>query len=405
MNVGELFVNLGIKGSEKTVGALTSVKTQLGEAKSMSLEMKAAIVGAIYAFERMFRASGMMGTGLTNFNALTGLSARQLQQWQYAARQAGVANEEFTGSLKAVQNSMTNMLLGKGAPEGLAMVANKVGFDARKARDTFYVMEQLQKFAKTAPADMGNAVLKSFGLGEGTIAAMRRNAFNPAAFAKAPTYSQGEIKNLDQANIAWSNLGNKVEMAFGRFNAKHGQQLVRDISKVTDSVIRLAEALTVLGEKMKVFDAVSWFFDQLAGSASEFTGWLEGKRSFWGEELDEKGKVKGERSATGKTFGNFFDMIGSVGGRKDTGQGDVFQKKINESVRGIKPIWDSSHRTSSRAIAPKAPTMQKAGNQQNVNINQNLNFQHEGKDAKQTADSVKKANQDAYRQFSQGQAS
>lgn len=260
MNIGELFLNIGITGADKTVGALSGVKKGLGEVASMSLEAKAGILAAMYGLERMMSISGQAGTNLTNFGALTGLSAQNLQKWQYAARQAGVSGEELTGSLKGVQNTMTNMLMGKGAPEGMGIVARAVGFDPKRARDSFYVMEQLQKAAQKLPQDLGNNVLKSFGLSEGTISAMRRNAFNPGVMSHAPAYSDKELGALDKANIGWSNLGQKIEMAFGHFNAKHGGQLVNDISKLTTEVFKLVDAFTMLAEKLKLFKVIGMIF-------------------------------------------------------------------------------------------------------------------------------------------------
>lgn len=383
ITAGELFVNLGVKGSDKTIGALTGIKKGLGETASMSLEAKAAIVGAMYALERLFAASGAAGTNLTNFNALTGLSTKQLQQWQYAARQAGISNEEFTGSLKAVQTGMTNMLLGKGAPEGMALLANKVGFDPKRARDTFYVMEQLQKFAKTAPADVGNSVLKSFGVSEGTIAGMRRGVFNQQAFAKAPSYSDKEIGALDKANVAWSNLGNKIEMAFGHFNAKHGGALVNDISKIVTQVIKLAEALQHVAEKLKLFT----IFEKSLGAVA---GFLETTATLFGGSEKDRSKKASEISK-----------------KVNSGETRSFLEKLGLNLKGGNPFL--ANMSEKQPIQPditpsvKAPSQQ--ANTQNVNINQNLNFQHEGKDHKRTADSVKKANQDALRQYNQGHIS
>lgn len=298
MNIAELFVNLGIKGSEKTIGALGGVKKGLGEVSAMSLEAKAGILAAMYGLERMMAASGAAGTGLTNFAALTGLSSQTLQRWQYAARQAGVSGEELTGSLKAVQNSMTNMLLGKGAPEGLGIVAKAVGFDASKARDSFYVMEQLQKAAQALPKDVGNNVLKSFGLSEGTIAAMRRNAFNPKAFAKADIYSAKEQGSLDKSNIAWSNLGDKIEKAIGHFNAAHGTALVKDISKIADEIFKLIGAFEKFAEKIKLFDVIDqifkgWgmIFDGLNSGIDKLTGYF-GNAGKENGLTDKKGNLK-----------------------------------------------------------------------------------------------------------------
>lgn len=385
MTVGELFLNLGIKGTKKTVDELDGVKKGLKDVGAMSLEAKAAIVGAVYALERMFAKSGAAGTNLTNFSALTDLSAKKLQQWQYAARQAGVSNEEFEGSLKGVQGAMTNMLLGKGAPEGLQILANKVGFDAKRARDTFYVMQKLQEFAKTAPADVGNAVIKSFGVGEGTIAAMRRGAFNEKAFKKAPTYSDDEIKQLDEANIAWSNLSTKVEMAFGHFNAMHGGQLVKDISMITDQVVKLVEAFTVLADKIKLF--------QIIGKA--FEGWnmiFEGVTKGVTALQDKKTR---DSIWTGVTTGKSKTLDDA----KST-LGYVFKDFMSGGFGTATPS------NSPGMIAPPIAGGKMGGTKnQNITIKQDLHFGHDGKNSKQTSADLKKANQDAFRQFALGEAS
>ncbi len=298
MNIAELFVNLGIKGTDKTVGALTSVKSGLGEVKSMSLEAKAGLLALMYGLEKMMSISGKAGTELTNFTAFTGLSKQKLQEWQYAARQAGESSEEFTSSLKGVQSSMGNMLLGKGAPEGFAMVKSVTNLDTTRLKDTFYVMQQLQKAAQRLPVELGNVALKSFGLSEATIAAMRRNAFNPTAFAKAPKYSDNEINALNKSNIAWDNLGQHIQMAIGHLNAKHGLSLVKDITVIADKVLILMEQFTKLAEKIKLFEIIGkifegWamVFNGISAGVDKLTGFATGMGSKFGL-TDKSGNLK-----------------------------------------------------------------------------------------------------------------
>jgi hypothetical protein len=391
MKIAEFFAELGVKGSEKTLGALSGVKKGFGEITSLSLEAKAGMVAAFYAFEKFMSASGQAGTGLTNFTSLTNLSAQSLQQWQYAARQAGVSGEDLTGALKAVQSQMTNMLLGKGAPEGLGLVASTVGFDPNKARDTFYVMKQLQQFAQKVPADVGNQVLKSFGVSEGVISAMRRNVFRPEVFKKTPAYSGTEIAALDRANIAWGNLGQKIAMAFGHFNALHGNQLAKDISLITTQTIHLVEALTRLSERLKVFEYLG---KTVEGTANTFK--LVGEVL---DKIDGKSSKKGDLlfSPTGQAVPGFSDSpVGKFFDSFMKREGFVeASKKFYQELQ--KPVDYSAHAT------PRIPLPPSQGAQQNIEINQNLHFQHEGKDHKRTGDSTKKAVQDAFRQLPQGQ--
>jgi hypothetical protein len=394
VTAGEFFVNLGIKGAEKTVGAISSVRKGLNETASTSIETKAAIVGVMYAFERMFAASGAMGTGLTNFNSLLGVSTKTIQQYQYAARQMGVANEDTANTFRALQGLMSKTLMGEGAPKGLARVAALTGgispqdiLNFQKSPDL--LIQKLQQYAQREKnLGLRNEVLKSFNLSDAMIAAMSRNAFSPSQLAKAPMYSENEIHALDRANIAWSNLGTKIEMAIGKFNAKHGGQLVKDISHITDEVLRLVEAFTRLAEKLKVFDWIGKIFQ----------GWsliFEGATTA----VDKMGSAKG-RTQLGGDIKDFFKEMPSVFGAMLDDISPETKDKFKQILYGDTPFYKPLPQGTAGAVTPRMPPAAgpSTSNTQNVNVNQTLNFSHDGKDHKQTGDSTKKAIQDFYRQ-------
>jgi hypothetical protein len=308
------------------------------------LEAKAAIVGAMYALERLFATSGQAGTGLTNFNSLLGVSTKTVQQYQFAARQMGVANEDVMSTFQNLQGLMSKTLMGEGAPKGLARMAALTGGIspediAQFQKNPELLMKKLQEYAlKEKNVGLRNEVLKSFNLSDNMISAMARNAFRPDTFKRAPIYNDSELKSLDKANIAWSNLGHHVEMAVGKFNARHGMQLVKDISKVVDQVVKLVEAFVVLAEKLKVFQVL------------------------------------------GKVFEGWSLIFEGLGGAIDSITG-----------KGKSPI-------SPEQIAAPTPKMLGAGATQNINVKQDLHFQHDGKDHKKVADSTKQAIQQYYRQ-------
>jgi hypothetical protein len=363
VKIAELFVNLGLKGKDSVASGLKSVKGGLGETKSMALETKAAILAVVYGLEKMMSQSAQAGTGLSQFTALTNIAAGDLQRWQYAMRQTGGSAEELTGNLKAVQNTMTNMLLGKGAPEGMAMLANKVGFDPKRARDTLYVMSKLQEFVQKVPSDVGNQMAKSFGISEGTIAAMRKNAFRPEVFAKAPTYSDKEVSTLNKVDVAWGNLGQKIQMAFGHMTAKDGLKIVNEISKITTEVFKLADALLKLADKIKIFEKIGMVFSGWAQILNGVTGGV--------------GKITGDKG-------------GVLEGLKNTGK---------DAASGVSLAAEGAWMTLMEKFgSPTQP--QAAASNNNVTVNQNLNFQHDGKDARKTGESAAKAVKDAYRQMS-----
>ncbi len=390
MNVGELFINLGIKGTDKTVGALHSVHKGLSDTTHLSFEAKAALVAAMYTMEQLFSASGKVGTGLTTFAKATGISTQMLQQYQYAGRQVGVTNEQTANTFKKLQDAMAGAAIGKAPPEGMSQLAAAVGGIKENYKELSEhpekLFQYLQKGAqKIHNIPFRNQVLKSFGIDEGMIAAMSRNAFNPKAFSQAPIYNDKEVSQLDRANIAWSNLGTSIEMAFGHFNAKHGTTFVNEISQIINQLLKLTEALTVLADKFKIFEGIS---NVLSGIANTF--------KLVSEVSD---KVQGKQLKKG-------DLLYSEPG--------------SELIPGLKgsPIWNffKSFSHPENVSHLKAPSFsiplpafpgEKSGKvekNQNVTIHQNLNFQHEGRDHNKISHSVKKSVENAFRQFSaQGQ--
>lgn len=281
MQVAELFVSLGIKGQDKTVSALVSVEHGLKGLASMSLEAKAAILGAMYALEQLFSKSGAQGTNLVNLSTVLGVSTKTLQQYDYAARQVGVSNAETEASFKSLQEAMTKTALGKGAPEGLGQVQQLTGNISAQDVQNFMknpelLLQRLQEYAqKEKRIGVRDHYLKSFGLTDSMIAALSRNAFRPEVLNRAPTYGDGEIKSLDKANIAWSNLGTKIEMAVGHLNAAHGGQIVKDFSILVDLGLKFSDILLNMAERFHVFEnlgkGVTTFSKDISGITDEIS--------------------------------------------------------------------------------------------------------------------------------------
>lgn len=402
MNVGELVLNLGIKGSEKTVGAISNVKKGLQETASMSLEAKAGIVAAMYALERLFATSGKAGTDLTNFSAALGVSAQTLQQYQYAARQVGVSNQEIEGTFKTLQGTVSKTLLGEGAPKGLARVSLLTGGISaqdlqRYQQQPQLLIQKLQEYAKKeSNIGLRNETLKSFGLGENMISALSRNAFRPEVLQKAPTYSDKEVGQLDKANIAWSNLGNKVQMAVGHFNAMHGGQLVSDISKIVTQVIKLVEAFAKLSDKLHLFEMIGKAFQgwvNILGGVNTAVDKISGAIS----SPNERKKLAADTVQGGRDIAGY---LGSLG--KDLA--DSILPKKNEPIGpSVAPkILGAlgNPAVSRQAITPSLSVQKSSGNTQNNSVNINNNFQHPGTDHKKTGSSMKQAVEQAYRQMS-----
>lgn len=282
MVIAELFANLSIKGADQTVGALKDVGKSLDEVKSTSLETKAAILAAVYAFEQMVQSAGQRGTDLVNFNAVLGVSTKTLQEYQYAARQAGASNEDVAGSFKSVQEILTKASLGMGSPIGLARLQTKTGVDLNDLKkyaerpEEFYKL--LQSYVqKENSIGQRNLVLRSFGLNDAMIAAMARGAFtnqNLKTAQNAPSLDTNESDRLAKAQVAIANMKASIDLMIQKFMAAHGMELAKDLVLITTNVLQLAAAFSVLATKLDVFGKLAAGAKDLATVIKGLTGFL-----------------------------------------------------------------------------------------------------------------------------------
>lgn len=332
LNIAELGVKLGITGADKAVESLTSVQKTLGNLTTSSIAAKAGILGVLYEVQQLVSASNLAGMGLQQFASRTGLSVTWLQQLQYQARQAGISSEEMTGSIEGVQKAMASLATGS-APSGMQAFTNVVtDFDRRRSRDIPYVLAKLREYAQKTKAtpDITNQILSSFGLSGNVIGAMRTNAFD-LKVPKSAIYGEKETANLAKISVAWSNLGNKIQMAIGHLNSAHGGQFIKDLSKMTDSLLKLVNALASLSEKMKLFDKLSGVMDAGADIAG-------GKFAKGGNTLDKliRGNTAAEftswaRQQASKTVNNS-PTVNTVVNIQGDGDPDAIAKAIGAEV-------------------------------------------------------------------------
>ncbi len=429
MNIAQLFVNLGIKGGNQTLGTLGKTKSLLGEASSNALLLKGSLIGAFYGLQNLLSASGQTGTNLLNFSKATGVSAKTLQQYQYAAKQAGLANEELSSSLLNLQSTATKTLSNQGAPTGtghIAEVLARAGDEDAMTTASFeqymrspdLLLQKLQKYVR-AGLQQGvakgfmNEQLKSFGLSQNMIEALHRDIFQPDVLNKAPVYSESQIAALDRARAMWDNLGNTIERVVGNFNSRHGGQLVGDLSKVVIAMGKIADEAAKISNKLGVFtkisEAATIISDGLKG-ASESMGkigdvvttidnLLSGKINIT-EEFEKKKNEFKNMTPTEALSKSTEVLKQFLKDRFDIQDADGVSDFIKKNHPGLKKI-----RAFRDMVSPKVDAASDKGtvnNNQNVTINQN--FQHPGTNAKQLGSSTVSGVKGAFQQISaQGQ--
>ncbi len=282
-----MYMDLGVKGANATIGALGEASKGILNLGSMSFEAKAAVVGLFYTLEKLFAITGQQGVALTNMNTVTGMSIKSLQQYQYALKQVGGTAAEMDQTFKGLQDSITNMIFGEGAPKRLLAVVSQLKgagiqiFDNEQlewAKHPEKLLKRLQQYAQLSnvPIFEKRNFLKSFGLGDNVIAALEKNMFRADVFAKAATYSDKTVAELNASAIAWSDVADKFEHAFGLITAKFGKNLADDFGKLVDPIAHLTTALLSLSDSVKLMPAVGKVFEGFATAIDLAHGKLPG---------------------------------------------------------------------------------------------------------------------------------
>ena len=107
MNIGELFVKIGIKGGKESVATMAQLK-------NTTVATKAAMLGLVVAFAKMSQEARKFAMNLEVFEANTGLSGNTLQKMSWQAAQAGVSLENLAGTLQSIQSMSKQIALGEG---------------------------------------------------------------------------------------------------------------------------------------------------------------------------------------------------------------------------------------------------------------------------------------------------
>lgn len=377
MNVGELFVEIGIKGDNKVAQALSGIKNGLMDVSAQGLAAKAAIVGAIYALERMTVASGKFGNNLVNFKALTGIDTTKTQQWGEFFRKNGADFEDATSMLLASQKALTQIQRGEGMPSGLARISAETHTNLlAHLQDPVYVADTIRKYLLTTKDSIGmaNVNAQSFGLSEGAISAIRRGGNEDIYSIRKNIPSEAELNRLSNVYKAWSNIDKMFLNLRNTLTSKYGMDFIQALEKAIESFIKVLPQIekgfkNVLSIIKDIKEAVKGlgFKDDTEASTSGPVALLKGFKEFaefmrgpTKEELSsigggqqEGGFGKGARDFLYRVFGappsaNEWHppmaLPQPVGGKTSSANINIYQQGIQDSHESVTAFRDDIKR-------------------------------------------------------------
>lgn len=384
MKIGSLFVQLFSKGGGDVSKQLSTIKDGMVDAKMKAFAMKAAIVGAVFGFERLMSFSAKTGAGLKEFSMLTGLSTEQLQKYQFAGRQFNATNESIAGSIKAMQSAIGRQMLEGGAVLGLEQLQLEVGFDITRAEhDIDYAMQKLQQFAATTSIGVvkRNEILRSFGISDDVISAMAQMAFTRKNMANAPLFNNQDRDALAKMNAEMAEFYNSLKMSVGVLMSAVGPEITSGLKDISKMIFDFANGINknssaLLGFKTMIagiFDVIK-IGTQLIIKLFEIIGnFTSGFDKFTDESLDKN---------FGGALGDLFNK--SIKGIVDSLGLDIID---NKTIENVVP-------KSNEIIVPQNKSTQS----NSININQSLNFNGDGENAREVGREVKTSSTDVFQQ-------
>lgn len=155
MNVGELFVKLGVKADTKTLREFGQKLNDLPVDAALAI---AGLAGVSFELKHIAQEAMNAAVGFQLFTNQTGLSWQELQKWQIAASQANVSVEAVTTSVSALQRNMAEIRLGRGNIAPYQMLG------INPNQDAFHVLEQLRQRIKGVDPSTATNIVSQMGI-------------------------------------------------------------------------------------------------------------------------------------------------------------------------------------------------------------------------------------------------
>lgn len=272
---GELFINIGIKGADKTISAFANVRSSVDGVTKTSWEAKVALLGAMYALQQFASAAGMNAQGLTNLNATLGVSVDTLQRLEYVATKFGAAKGAMGGALGSLSSLAAEAKMSGNLPAAFSLIAGTIHdpkfLDDLQNRRFDEVLKGVQKFANSGiPKDLILSSLQGIGLG-GIAPQLMRGKFTEKELNKAPVDSKNMIAGLDRmqevfkdVEARFDRLRDKMVLAWGPKFAKDIQTIIPHLDHLLESFLKLSQSLHVIAGVGKIFEGWGHIFDAMA---------------------------------------------------------------------------------------------------------------------------------------------
>ena len=248
MTIGELLVKLrfSITGEQN----LSVIENRLQTAGNLAGALATRLTIATTALGVIAYKALNASVALSKFQQVTGISSRDLQQWQYAAAKFGVAGDEVATTFKNIEQAQAGIALGEGniAPWQLLNIDPRQ--DPRKV-----LLDIHDRIQGMQPA-MARFVTSQMGIGEDMFVFLSQANIQYGELNKKFEASEEENKRLmklngriEQFKTKLLDLGIKIFSHFQKPLEKYLDYFDKWLDKLTDKQIdQFAESFVTLAQ-------------------------------------------------------------------------------------------------------------------------------------------------------------
>ncbi len=307
MNIGELFVTLGIKG--QGLGTLKEIGKTIANLPVDAAAAIAGMAGISLELSKMADQAIHTAVAFKSFGNQTGLSWKELQKWQIVAEQANVSTDAVASSVEALERNIQEIRIGRGNIAPFQMLGiNPVGQNA------FQVIEQLRTRTKGINPAMATNLIAQMGLSPEMMNVLRLSDRQFAEFAnRVHGINERQEQDFLKAKLTVTQFGQSFRYAmFG---------IVSDFVEAIQKSTQFKDTLIAIG--LVAAGIAVYFFPVTAAVAAlilvldDLAVYFTGGKSLTGAGL--KGLDKFMAELTGnknfsaiKTFSDAIDAIANA---------------------------------------------------------------------------------------------
>lgn len=347
ISIGELFVSLRIKGSDQATKALGNIKSGMADISTNGLAAKAAVLGVVYAVERMTAGAAQIGTNYKRFMDYMGTSSQRLQQFESAFRSVNGPVDQVAGTVEAMTDNLNKVKLGVAAPP-----AGYKFIDVRNAKDGFDVLQGMLNLIRsgTRTRPQLNIIGESLGISRDMMSSLYAMKGDFKDFGA--TLSDGTIKQLDHVNSALqalkktlSDFGSKNVAIFGLPVISELRSAIKLFVALESVLVRFAGKIPHIADIIKTaFLAISGAMIVFGGPLTAIAGLVNGVILLMGEWEKHKDKkdnlfdnvLKSDTLSKLLSGGAAaFDTVGTMSSPKQTTINNTHSTEINQNINGV----------------------------------------------------------------------